>query len=162
MGEVDDMDETIYVVYDEEEPFNDDLLKVLEVYDEEGELLPINDKYKDNSVFTPSFDTLTMIPADPAEYITLIYQAAPNKIVLTANFDPERYEIDVPGFLKEALLLYVASRVFRSIKRGAKEGPSEASSYMIDFETACMKLKIFGMIPDNNETSAGFEDNGWT
>lgn len=161
VGALADMDDTVYILYNENNPFEDDLLKVLAIYDEDEDLVPLNNRNNDDSVFTPSPDILKMTPEDPVEYRTITYQANHPKIVITDSFDPDRYELEAPEFLKEALLLYVAGRVFRSKKRGTDKGPSEASTFMIEYETACMKLQVFGLIPEDDESTSSFANNGW-
>jgi hypothetical protein len=80
------MDETAYILYDEDKLLDDDLLRVLEIYDEDGEEIPLNNRRLLTSIFTPSYDILNMTPDVPTEYRTIVYQASHPKIVVTDGY----------------------------------------------------------------------------
>lgn len=162
LGAVADMAADVYILEDEDNPFADDLIKVLEVYDEDEDQLPLNDKNDSTSVFTPSPDILKMTPASPVETVSVLYKASHPKIVITDNFDPDVYELEMPEFLQEALLFYVAARAFSGIKTGGVDTAKNPTyALLTQYETACHKIQMFNLEPEVNDTQTGFENNGW-
>ena len=159
-GEADSMDEDIYLEVGEYTPFMDDVLKVVQVFDAYGGEIPLNDTTKSNSVFTPSFDVLTMVPCDPVEVYSVVYRARYPKIVLSPLFNPATVELHIPDFIVEPLLFYVASRVFKGmITVDGEVNPNTSNTYQ--FELSCKKIEMFSLPSDVNDTRDRFTANGW-
>jgi hypothetical protein len=147
----------------EESAFNDDLIKVLEVEDAAGEDIPLNNpRYPDTGVFTQAFDTITMQPASPLKTLTLTYQAEYPKIVITDDFDPTEIRLFFPNFILEALLAYIAARVFKGKTSKSAEGETNLSTtFNYQFENACKKITELGLAEEAEELATNFTNKGF-
>jgi len=137
-------------------PFTDDILIIEAVFNELGEEVPLNDENKIWSVFTTSPTTLAIPYPDSNNALFIQYRAAPVKIPTTV-VDPSTVEIDLPVQYAEALLNYVAHRIFSSMNMNSPE----ATNYYSKFEASCKMLENTGMTQRSNPTNMRLENNGW-
>jgi len=163
LGPVADLDDEAYIVEVEDDPFEDDIIRILEIYDADNEVIPLNDyRYPDTGVFLLAFDTLSMVPADPVEVRTIVYQARYPKIILTDPFDPKDIELYFPDFIKEALLLYMASRIYKGKTSKAAEGTQNLGiTFLAQFEAACKRLEQLGLAETRDLAHERFAAKGW-
>lgn len=131
------------------EPFLDDAIKILSVYDKEGTELPVNDGNNPLSVFTP-YPTTLQVPNPVDETpMSLVYQAAHPKLALNVF----NSEIFIPLVLEEALLSFVASQVFSHMN--TQEGTAKGQEHLANYELVCAQVegKSHADIsaPDNDE-----------
>jgi hypothetical protein len=135
------------------------ILKIEEVYGETGIQYPLNDTSLDNSLFTPSSNTLQVpTPVDGAQ-LAVIYRAKHATIPAKRGIDPKSIVIDMPDILIEPLLAYVVSRVMQS--RGTAESISEANAYMQKYEMLLQQAQISGLFTSDMPTNTKLRDNGW-
>lgn len=148
-----------YIIDTAETPFQDDILKIEEVYDEEGLKLPLNDTTEDTSLYTPNFRTVQHPYPDDANMFSVQYRASHPVIVYTGQaFDPSVVEIDLPNSLHAACLYYVASRAFASL--GGDQG-TEGNDYYQRFEAACDRVSTEGLEVQTEHEDFRFDENGW-
>lgn len=154
--------------YDFDEPFNGDVIKVLEAEDPDAKdprdrILPLNDpKYPDAGVFTTAFDTIYMVPANPLKRVKITYQAAYPEIKITEDFNPENYELYYPLFIEEALTNYVASLLVKGKLTRASEGESYATNtFDHKYEAACQRIVVLGLAEEVAMAPTHFERRGW-
>lgn len=154
--------------YDLDEPFNNDVIKVLGVEDPDAKeprdrMLPLNDpKYPDTGVFTTAFDTIYMVPANPPKRVKITYQAAYPEIKITEDFNPENYELHYPPYIEEALTNYIASLLVKGKLTKASEGEGYASNtFDFKYEAACQRIVVLGLAEEVVATSTQFERRGW-
>lgn len=141
-----------------------DLLRVLRVYDAEGNELVMNDATCDESVFTPAFNILRVPPEVPEGNLKIVYQADHPAIgAREASKTPERVKINLPRTHLEPLLLFVASRIMNPI--GAiNMGQSsfhEGNNYAQKYEQACRALEMEGYQVSNSPEKTRFERAGF-
>lgn len=86
------------------EPFREDIIKILEVYADNGQRLPLNDANQPMSVFTPQYNVLHVPKSDGRHSLSLIYQAAPWPVTQETSGDTD---LIVPDVLEEALCSYI-------------------------------------------------------
>lgn len=146
-------------------PFQDTVLKIERVFDDQGEELELNaggKRYDPLSkvIRTPTINTLIVPPALVTTHLTVVYRGNHPRIIKEDNsFDPAEVEIDLPPQYENALLLYIASRVFNPI--GLNQEFHDGNNYWGKFEAACAQLNQKGL-DLNAETGEGrFERNGW-
>jgi len=163
VGDVGTMSADSYIEDSEEDPFEDDVLKVTEAYNEDEKPVPLNNNaYRSTGIFTPSHDIIKMVPADPLKIISLVYRARYPEIEVTDNFDPEKINLYIPDTIREALLLFVASEVFSGkASKNAEGEPNVAMSFVYRYENTCQKLLNEGVFTDVNDTHSNFEAKGW-
>lgn len=147
-----------YIMDTPEKPFLDDVLKIEEVYDEEGNILPMNDITEDLSVFTPNYRSIQIPYPDDANTMAVQYRASHPRIVYTKGMDPADVEIELPNSLHEALLYYVASRFATSI---SGDQGAEGSDYFQKFNASCDKVDELGLEVQAEPGDWRFDQAGW-
>jgi len=151
-----------YIVEDPNDPFDRDLIKVIRVYDELGDEVPLNNpRYRDTGVFTQAHDIIKMTPADPLKTLSFVCQASYPKIIITQSFNPETYELFFPSFIETALLAFVAARMFKGKPGKTDSGVPAYNVYDGKFEDACKVIKELGLAEDEDTDCDHFTDNGW-
>lgn len=146
-------------------PFLDTVLKIERVYDEQGCELSLNtstDRANPLSqvLRTPNLNTIVVPPALKATQLTVIYRANHPRIVKEDNsFDPEEVEIDLAPQYENALLMYIASRVFNPI--GLNQEFHDGNNYWSKFEAACANIGQAGLELNKTNDVDRVERNGW-
>ncbi len=159
----DEMDENYYIELSEEEEWSDDFIKVNSLWKLDGTEIPLNDNTeKELGGFTPSFDVLEMQPRTPLIIFYLEYRAKHPKIIITEAFDPSKVKLHIPDFIEEALLFFVAARVFRGIASKANEGETtSAYTFHSLYRAACQEIINQGLVTSDDDSNANFINNGW-
>jgi hypothetical protein len=139
-------------------PFEDDILKIEEVYDEGGNKLPINDITEDLSVYTPNYKSIQVPYPDDANTMAVQYRACHPQVVYTRGMDPSKVEIWLPNSLHEAFLYYVAARLMAPVSGG--DGNSGVE-YMQKFENSCLKVDELGLEIQAEPGDWRFDATGW-
>jgi len=147
-----------YIMDTVQNPFLDDVLKIEEVYDEEGNKLPMNDVTEDLSVFTPNYRSVQVPYPVDANTMAVQYRAAHPKIIYTRDINPAEIEVEVPNSLHEALLYYVASRYATSV---GGDGGNEGNTYFQKFEDSCNKVDEYGLEVQAEPGDWRFDQGGW-
>ena len=149
-----------YIVDTEIEPFEDDVLRVEKVIDEEGKVLYLNDTQEAWSVFTPAYNKIQVPYSDSANTVFVTYRADHKKIPkdLTEE-DIAAYEVDVPLSHLEPVLLYVAGRIHTAMS--TVEGVNEGSVYMARFEASCNKITDLNLFNNDNTTNTKLITRGF-
>ena len=175
VGYVGSMGPDVYIEDVYNDTFDDDVIKVLEAYDSLGDSIPVNDPRKQNvgilysaadsvdiRITTLAFDTIKMVPCDPLQAVTLVYQASHPKIVITEDFNPATYQLYFPDFIETALMAFIASRLYKGKASKAVEGEvREYNTFFYQFEKACKEIKDLGLAEELLTEENGFERKGW-
>jgi hypothetical protein len=158
-----EMGAELYIEIGEEDSFPQDFLHVSSLWQADGVEIPLNDPaQKTLGGFTPSFDTLKMIPRQPPIAVHVEYRARYPQIVITESFAPEKVQLHIPDFIVEPLLYFVASRVFRGIASKATEGETtSAITYHTLYRTACLEIQHLGLVTPDDSASEQFSNHGW-
>ena len=98
-------------------PFLGDVMKILEVYNVEGERLPLNEPMEVNSLFTPYFDTLHILSPETTGDLHVLYWAGP------AHLDPGNVNgpadltqnFELPPVLVPALEAWIGHKVYAAM-----------------------------------------------
>lgn len=102
-----------YIRDSKEHPFEGEVLKILEVRDELGRRIPLNDESFDGGVFTPYPNVLMITHPSNEKSYEVIYTAKPKKIEWSQRrTEIAEQEVQIPVQLEEALLAKIASRFF--------------------------------------------------
>ncbi len=131
---------TKYIIDGPENPFIGDVIKILEVYDEVGEPLSLNNALDPDSLFTAGFDCLQIPDAVPAVGYRLIYQARHPELVIstTSGLDLSQ-EIRLPLALEGALRAWIGHKVFSSMT--GPEHLSKAQELLAYYEMTCQQTE---------------------
>lgn len=145
-------------------PFQDDILKIEEIFTDSGEELSLNNSLDPDSIITPTNTSIRVPPkmvngsldaGDPLHTsgLEIFYRANhPQIVVAQGMFDPARVEIELPITHLEALLLFIASRVNNPI--GMTNEFHAGNNYAAKYEAACQRLEF-----DNFKVDQGSQDN---
>ncbi len=148
-----------YIVDTPLEPFQDDVLKIERIFAESGGEYILNNENEYNSLHTPTPLTL-QIPLPQAENVVEVEYRATHPRIPVRGVNPLTYEVDLPYPYLEALIYYVASRMFAPLND--PQAPSQESQmYMLKFEAAIAKLTELAITPVMQNTKENFKRNGW-
>lgn len=145
-----------YIIDSHDDPFNDSVIKVLQVYDNWGTELTLNDRDNGASLFTPSGNVL-QIP-NPLEgcALSVNYQTLPNEI------DGQDLEeiIDIPVVLEKALTSYIAGQVLGNMN--TQESNAKSQEHLLRFESICKEAEEKDLLSISSvATNTKFEKRGW-
>lgn len=144
-----------YIVDTADDPFQDDILKVEEVYDEEGTKLSLNDITDEYSVYTPAYNIIQIpYPSDTAT-CSVQYRANHPKIPVALTTDPATVEVEIPNSLYIALLQYVGYRA------NLLSNPERSVDYWQQFEKSCAHVDRLGLEVQGEPGDWRFDDHGW-
>lgn len=141
-------------------PFQDNVLKIEEVYDEDGVKLPLNDETHELSVFTPAYNTIQVPYPEDNMTISVQFRATHPRIVYTDvdTFDPSTIELELPNSLKDALMFFMASKLLRPL---GGEKVVESDNYFQLYKDAVRVIKEEGLEVQAETLGSKFEDRGW-
>lgn len=138
------------------EPYQEDMLKILAVYNSLGQKIPLNDNERMDSVFTPR-DKVLQVP-NPVDGATLsvLYQASHPKLTV----DNLEEEIQLPVVLDGALTAYIAYKVFSSMNTDVSS--AKAQEHFQIFGSICDEVEDRDMVNSSiSTTNTRFNKRGW-
>lgn len=147
-----------YIIDSQFDPFQNDILKIEEVFNECGEKICLNDLNERCSLFTPHYDTLQIPLPFEDSIISVHYRAKHPTVVCPKGTDPKEVEVNLPEGLLDALLLFVGYRATRSM--GGEAG-QEATGYLQQFEASCEKSKELGLQITPQYSNLKLDYKGW-
>lgn len=122
-------------------PYNDDLIKVISVYDEIGNEVRINDSMACPVIFTPAANVLEIPQVTDTNALFVIYQAKHPKVNTAGDI------LSLPINFKPALLSYIAHRVYSG--GTAQEHVTKANEMLQKYELFCAQQREYGT--DNSQ-----------
>jgi hypothetical protein len=134
--------------------FNNDLIRIESVFDDLGEEIAINDETAEYSIFTIAHNIIKY--AYPEDDSTLLIQYRASAVKLDSDADDDS-DIDIPPQFTEALVNYVAYRMFAAINMNS----AEAVNYYAKFEAACALLNNYGLWHKDAKTNDKLTNAGW-
>jgi hypothetical protein len=138
------------------------IVEVTGIFDSEGNELVMNNRFSTPGITQLSMDTLKFTKVTSSMVLNVVYQASPTKIILDDDFNPEEDVLHIPDTIIEALLYYVASRIYKPT--GANNSTANADksiSYQQQYELSCQKIDLFGLTIQNCDSEDKFESEGW-
>lgn len=136
-------------------PFYEDVIKILNVYDNVGHRRILNDKNDTHGLFTPRPDTLQCIRPLHGEILSIVYQA--KHPLLTGALDQE---VDLPETLIPALKYWVGYSFYTGVN-GA-EPTAKAAEYLQMYESICKEVEDYDLTNGSiSTTNVLFKERGW-
>lgn len=136
-------------------PFQEDVIKILNVYDTKGIRRKLNDDHDSNGLFTPRPDVLQCVWPRHFEALSVLYQAKHPK--LTGD---ENQEIDLPETLYSALENWVGYRYHTGLNTA--ESTSKAAEYLQLYESLCGEIVDMDLANGSmSNTNILFYKRGW-
>ena len=125
---------------------------ILNIYDEDGKEIKLNDDTNPLSIFTVSYNAIQVPVVKEGEMLSVIYSMDPTTIVSTAD------EVPLPTTLIEALLHYIGYRA-----HGAMDGnvDRENNTHYRRFEASCARAEALGVVMMDNLNSISVADKGF-
>lgn len=145
-----------YIVDNVAEPFQEDVIKVLSVYNSFGMKIPLNDLENCLSVFTPQSTVLQVPYPIAGQALSLEYQAKH----ATLNHCNCEDEILLPEVLHAALRAYISSKVFMHMN--TQENTAKGQEHMMVYEGACVDVVEKDLVSTSSSTTnTRFNKRGW-
>lgn len=144
-----------YIIDTAAAPFVDDILKIEEVYDEDGVLIPLNDINEALSVYTPTYRSIQVPYPDDDTTISIQYRANHPRITATVATEAATIDVAIPNSLYEALLYFVGSRAHRPTN------VEKSADYWQMFKKSCADVERLGLEVQGEGTNWRFDDHGW-
>ena len=144
-----------YIIDLPEDPFTEDVIKILQVCDSCGRVLPLNDAEHINSVYTPQAKILQVPRPVGGVALNIMYQARHPEI----GEDLEQV-IDVPDVLVSALHAYIGYQAFGSVNTEASLMKSQEQLAL--YETLCQEAEDKDLVSTSiSSTNVRFNKRGW-
>lgn len=144
-----------YIMDTPQEPFQEDVIKILNVYDSKGVRRKLNDDHDKNGLFTPRPDVLQCMWPRHFEALNVLYQAKHPE--LTGD---ENQEIDLPETLYSALENWVGYRYHTGLN--TEGSTAKATEYLQLYESICGEVVDFDLANGSmSNTNVLFEKRGW-
>ena len=146
-----------YIIDLSGEAFDEDVIKILAVYDDLGCQRALNDADDCWSVFTPRPNWLQNPRPRNREALNVTYQAKHTKITCDDTSDGI---IDIPETLDSALDSYIAFRVYSGIN--TQEAKQSASEMLAHYEAVCAEVVAQDLVSTSySNTNTRFTKRGW-
>lgn len=143
-------------ILDADDPFTDDLIKILTITDSEGADVRF-DGFNGVMLLSPKSFRFAEAPEDDTYIIE--YVARPAKVVYVNDTD---IEVDLPDAYLPPLLAYIASRFYSPVGIALDSNRSNLDvSYLQRYETECQLLENKGINTGNYLESDNFTQHGF-
>lgn len=145
-----------YIIDTDENPFEDDILQILEIWDDLERKRPLNDPDSPLSVFTPERNLIIVNQAIKGRVLNIVYRA---KHALLTEDDLET-EIDIPEILYSPLMSYAAYSLHNDLN--TENAVSNGSKYFTEYQNAINEINLLGLFtPDKLISDFKFIKRGW-
>jgi hypothetical protein len=139
------------------EVFTNDVIKILNVYDHYGQLLPLNDINNSKSLFSPKYNMLQVPKPVTGELINVTYQAKHIEL----SIDEPLEEIILNDSLMGALEAYVAYLIFSDIN--SDDAKIKSDKQFLLYNQICNEVRDTDVISNSvSTTKSKFNERGWT
>lgn len=148
--------ETTYVRDSVEDPYTDDLVRILDVTTSFGQDLTINNAYDELSVFTPRPNLIQVPYPLQGSALGINYQV---KATLLVDGD-ETQVVDVPELLEKALTSFIAGQVYSGMN--SQEALMKSQEHLARYEAICQEMEEFDLLSVSRASNYNkFFANGW-
>ena len=137
-------------------PFEDDIINIIEVWDDLDRKRPINDPEHPLSVFTPEHNTLNVNYTSDLRVLNVIYRAR-HKLLTLENLTDT---IELPTNLEGALISFVASVIHSDMN--TETAVANSQKYYAEYQNIVNEIIQNGtMNPDKLVLNRKFIGRGW-
>lgn len=139
--------------------FTNDIIRIEQVFDELGREIPLNKSEVENGAFTPAYNVIQFPQAVGTNAVYITYRADHPPIFLGTT-DPSTVEIMIPDYLLQALLFFVASRMFHTVTGQDTLGIAEM--YRAKYLEEIALVEKHNTLRDNNPNyNYNIRNRGW-
>jgi hypothetical protein len=137
-------------------PFEDDIINIIEVWDDLDRKRPINDPEHPLSVFTPEHNTLNVNYTSDLRVLNVIYRAR-HKLLTLENLTDT---IELPTNLEGALISFVASVIHSDMN--TETAVANSQKYYAEYQNIINEIIQNGTLnPDKLVLGRKFIGRGW-
>lgn len=146
-----------YIIDFADNPFIEDVIKIMGVFDDKHVPMVLNDRNNPNSLFTPKYNIIQNNSPKAWQVLCIEYQAKHPKLTT----DEDGYnEIDLPDTLDAALDNYIAYRYYTSLNTA--ENTAKAAEYLSFYESICNEVVEHSSAGQSGSASErNFYIRGW-
>lgn len=138
------------------EPFQEDVIRILSVFNSYGCELPLDDEGNPASVFKPQGNVLQVPHPVSGVALSVVYQAKHAPLTL----DNLNQEIELPDVLTPALRSWIAYRAFGQLN--TQESQAIAQGHEAAYEATCTEVVQQDLVSTSlSRSSQRFDKNGW-
>lgn len=138
-------------------PFEDNVITIEEIFNEDGQTLFMNDGGEYWSVQTPSYNSV-QIPYPEKENSLIVTYKASHPTIKVEGLRPAEVQVNVPVALIEPLLYYIGSRAFAGLNADQN---AEGNNYLAKYEASCRKIEELGLVVKDSNINSKFDAAGW-
>lgn len=144
-----------FIMDNPDNPFQEDVIKILEVYDNKGNRRTLNDTGSNSEgLFTPRPDTLQVVWPRKFEALNVQYQAKHKEV------SQEEEYVDLPETLYSALENWVGYRYHTGLN--TEGSTAKAAEYLQLYESICGEVNEHALVGHSDSFSNfKFEARGW-
>lgn len=130
-----------YIIDFPHDPFNDDAIKILGVYDNSGNKYILNDTNNGCSLFTPKPLTLQVPAPVQGSSLSVTYQARHDPLCFTDMSETNLFAqcINIPFFLEDPLTNFIASEYYSHLN--GQENTLKGQEFFAKFDAACIEIE---------------------
>ena len=138
------------------EPFEEDVIKILTVYNSDGYQMPLNDNEAAYSLFTPQANVLQVPNPEPDKALSVLYQARHPELVATKLEQP----IELPDVLHGAFYAHIGFQIYEAMGTAEAQGRAMGlfQQYQMITDDALANDSVQTSISTSNSR---FEKRGW-
>lgn len=138
------------------EPFDEDVIRILAIYDSYGQQLPLNDDHALNSCFTPQGNVLQITRPVTGVALSILYQARHPRL----SVDNPDQEIFLPDVLHAALTAFIAYKTYSDMN--TQEATAKAQEHLGIYEAICDEVAANDLVSTSRSTTNNcFQQRGW-
>jgi hypothetical protein len=137
-----------------DDPFEEDVIRILEVHDSLGNKFVLNDHGRPESLFTPQPDVLQVPNPVVGQALGIKYQARHPILrheALNEDDDIQDQEIELPFYLEGALQAFIGSKVYSHM--ATQESLIKSQEYSRTFELICLETEQKDLVNQTFSTS---------
>lgn len=138
---------------------DDDVMSIIDGYNEDGSQIVFNDEKDPFSVFTIGYSQVQIPLVNENTYVSLVYRKNPTLVTYTeVNGVMVDHDVEIPLQLLEPMLHYIGYRA-----HGAVDGNinTENSTHYTRFEKACDKARELGVLTADDTVPLSVQAKGF-
>lgn len=138
---------------------DDDVMSIVDAFDESGRHVAINDEKDPFSIYTVSYNQVQIPLVNEGTYISIIYRKNPTLVTYTeTNNVTDEKVVELPLQLLEPMLHYIGYRA-----HGAVDGKlnTENNTHYMRFEKSCERAQELGVLTADDVVGVGVTDKGF-
>lgn len=138
---------------------DNDVMSIIDAFDESGRHVAINDEKDPFSIYTVSYNQVQIPLVNEGTYISIIYRKNPTLVTYTeTNNVTDEKVVELPLQLLEPMLHYIGYRA-----HGAVDGKlnTENNTHYMRFEKSCERAQELGVLTADDVVGVNVTDKGF-